>query len=457
MIRITALITALVAVLFAQPAGAQTNYDTDPAYQAARTKMSQGKGAEVFPIIKAAAEDGYAKAQYNVAILYREGHGTPGSPVLYRQWMEAAAAQELALALFTLGLDYDVGRGVAKDLPRALGYYERAAEAGDMKAAYNAGQINLLGEGAIPANPLKAIRFLEMSAKARDAKALMTLGWIFETGFTGVQDIHLSKDYYYRAEVAGHGAAAAAIDRLKEVASRLAFDKMLAGKHAEAVTALRQLCDEADMEACAYYGNYLANGAPGVRASVMDALPPLEKACNAGDMYGCQFQAYAVVRAGRRANEDVRFKAASYFARSCAKTPKKLEACYNLAVMYYNGSVNGGRGKAREVAEDACSAGYKEACRMVSAIDDQRADVARRAEENARKQAEFAASQSAGYRGGFNASYSPSSSSSSSSHSSASSSVNRAQDNADFNAFINKINSYGTGYSASCRTGNPYC
>jgi uncharacterized protein len=456
MLRTAALITTVVFCLCAQAAVAQVNYDTDPVYQAARTKMSQGKGAEVFPVIKAAAEAGYAKAQHNLAILYREGLGTPASPALYRQWMEAAAAQEVPLALFTLGLDYDVGRGVAKDLPRALGYYERAAIAGDTKAAYNAGQINLLGEGSIPANPAKAMRFLEISANARDGRALMTLGWIYETGFTGLQDINRSRDYYYRAEVAGMPAAAEAIDRLKEVASQLAFNQMLAGKHAAAVVAFRQLCDEADMEACAYYGNYLANGAPGVPASVTAALVPLEKSCDAGEMYGCQFQAYAVVRAGRGVSESLRFEAASWFARRCAETPKIAEACYNLAVMYYNGSVQGGRVKARAVAQDACSAAYTNGCRMVSAIDAQREYAARKAEEAAREAEAFAVRQQGGYRAGVSASYSHSSSRSTS-YSSGTSTVNRAQDNADFNAFINKVNSYGTGYSASCRTGNPYC
>ncbi len=255
-----------------------------------------------------------------------------------------------------------------------------------------------------------------------------------------------------------------AIDRLKHVASRAAFDRMLAGKHAAAVAAFRQLCDEADMEACAYYGNYLANGAPGVSASVIDALVPLEKSCNAGEMYGCQFQAYAVVRAGHHANEAVRYKAARYFAGRCGETPKNLEACYNLAVMYYNGNVRGGRDKAREVAQDACSAGSSDACPMVTEIDAQRAHAtrmaevdARKAEAYARKAEAYAARQQGGYRTGVSASYSNSSSGSSPNYSSGSSNASRAQDNADFNAFINKVNSYGTGYSASCRTGNPYC
>jgi uncharacterized protein len=192
--RLLLLLAAVLASLFALPASAQIDYETDPAYQAARADAIAGRYDAAFPIIKAAAEDGFAKAQYNLAMLYRDGRGTLPSQGLYRKWMEASAAQEFSLALFTLGLDYDVGRGVAKDLPRALAYYERAANAGDTMAAYNAGQINLMGEGTIPANPLKAIRFLEMSAAANEDKALMTLGYMYEAGFKAKQDVNLSRD-----------------------------------------------------------------------------------------------------------------------------------------------------------------------------------------------------------------------------------------------------------------------
>lgn len=451
--RLIAFIFAVSACLFAQSASAQIDYDTDPAYQAARIQMNNGNAA-AFPVIKAAAEDGFAKAQYNLAVLYREGLGAPTSQSLYRKWMEASAAQEFHLALFTLALDYDVGRGVAKDLPRALAYYERAAEAGNEMAAYNAGQINLMGEGAVPANPVKGIRFLELSAKAKDPKALMTLGYMYEAGFKAKQDVNLSRDYYYRAEAAGSPGAAEAIDRLKDVASRAAFDKLLAADHAGAYAAFKQLCEEEDMEACAYYGNYLANGAPGVRdvyGSFPAAIPVLKKSCDAGEMYGCQFLAYTVVRGKSFGDEDTRYKAASWFANRCGATPPSQEACYNLAVMYYNGTVKGGKDKAREIAAESCTAKYNDACRMVKEIDAQRADAARQQEEADRKAAEFAARLP---RGGYSASVPPSYSSSGSSSYTSS---NTAQDNADFNAFINKVNSYGTGYSASCRSGNPYC
>lgn len=448
--RLTALLAAL-ACLFAGAAQAQVNYDKDPVYQAARADMDAGRYAEAFPVIKRVAEDGFAKAEYNLAVLYREGRGTLPSQGLYRKWMEASAAQNFHLALFTLGLDYDVGRGVTKDLPRALAYYERAADAGNTMAAYNAGQIHLIGEGAVPSDPVKAIRFLEMSANAKDPKALMTLGYMYESGFKAKQDINLSRDYYYRAEAAGDPGAAEAIDRLKTVASRAAFDKMLANDHAGAFAAFNQLCDEEDMEACAYYGNYLANGAPGVAGvygSFPAAIPVLKKSCDAGELYGCQFLAYAVAKGKAFGDDETRYQAASWFAKRCGAIPANQEACYNLAVMYYNGTVKGGRETAREIAAEACKGTNADACRMVAEIDAQRASKAREDAEAAA----FVARAPTGYSAPPSY-YSAGSGSSSSGYTSS----GTAQDNADFNAFINKVNSYNTGYSASCRSGNPYC
>lgn len=530
MSKLSVFAVVCLAHILSSPALAQVDYDTDPTYQAARTAMIEGRDAEAFPGISQAAEAGFHKAQYNLALLYKDGRGTTASHANYLKWMEASAAQDFPLALFTLGVDYSFGRGTAKDNPRAfryytraaelghagaqyylaqmyreglgtsvspalyrkwmdasaaqnysqalfrlgsdydlgilvekdlrraLGYYERAAAVGDSRAAYNVGQIYLMGEGGIPKDYGKAMAYIEQSAAKNEVNALMTLGYVYETGMTGVQDINRSRSYYYRAEAEGNPAASEAIDRLPKVASEAAFDKMLAGDNAGAVKAFGQLCDEGDMEACAYYGNYLANGAPGVTANLSAALPPLKKSCDAGEMYGCKFQAYAVVRTRRGSDDATNFKAATWFSNRCGYNMNKdAEACYNLAVMYYNGLVKGGKPAARIAASSACELNYSDGCRMVREIDRLQAQKEAKAAELQRQQEAYEAQQAGGYRSAYTGSYNSYSSGSSSSGSSSYSSSNTAQDNADFNAFINKVNSYGTGYSATCRTGNPYC
>lgn len=454
------LATFCVSCLLAGTASAQNNNDQILALKAASTALNEGRYDAALPHVKRAAESGLVIWQYNLAIMYRDGLGVSPSRAIYRKWMEAAAAQGYADALFSLGADYDAGRGVTRDLRKALDYYERAAAAGDSKAAYNSGQIYLLGEGVILPNQFKAIRLIEQAAAAKEGAALMTLGYVYETGLTGVQDIECSRDYYYRAEAEGMPTAAEAIDRLKRVASDLAFNTMLANDHVGAVAAFQKLCNEADMEACAHYGNYLANGAPGVPADLKGSLVPLKASCDADNMYGCKYLADAVMMQRTEAEEADRDRVAAYYETRCASAYAIPENCFNLAVMYYYGRVEGGKTKAREFAGKACSGGYKEGCSMVRNIDSRKADWERQKAERAREEKYLAARQAENFRPRRTASYGSYSSGSTSSGSSSSGSYtssSSAQDNADFNAFINKVNSYGTGYSATCRTGNPYC
>src|SRR5436305_1724767 len=53
-----------------------------------------------------------------------------------RLWKQAARAGH-GRAQFYLGTCYDLGRGVAKNVPMALKWYQRAAEHGHVVAMYN--------------------------------------------------------------------------------------------------------------------------------------------------------------------------------------------------------------------------------------------------------------------------------------------------------------------------------
>jgi hypothetical protein len=82
-----------------------------------------------------AAESGHAEAQYYLGSLYDRGLGglpKDGSKALalYRQ----SAAQEHPYGEFTLGLLYEHGRGVSKDVEEAIRWYRRAAEHGEEAA-----------------------------------------------------------------------------------------------------------------------------------------------------------------------------------------------------------------------------------------------------------------------------------------------------------------------------------
>ena len=86
-----------------------------------------------------AAEQGYAKAQFNLGLMYDSGRGVRQDYTKAVQWYRKAAEQGDAKAQSNLGLMYDSGRGVRQDYTQAVQWYRKAAEQGYAKAQYNLG------------------------------------------------------------------------------------------------------------------------------------------------------------------------------------------------------------------------------------------------------------------------------------------------------------------------------
>ena len=89
-----------------------------------------------------AAEMGFSRAQANLASIYLQGD--EGVPVDYAEaykWFAAAAVQNLAVAQYNLGLMYELGLGIQKSEPRALGWYNLAAKAGQPEAIERLSQL----------------------------------------------------------------------------------------------------------------------------------------------------------------------------------------------------------------------------------------------------------------------------------------------------------------------------
>lgn len=100
-----------------------------------------------YQLFKELANKGNAEAQYNLAILYRQGKGVMQDNKLALQWFEKAAAQGLASAEYYLGHLYDSGEGVSKNAETAFSWYKKAAEKGNPLAQSNLGVAYANGEG----------------------------------------------------------------------------------------------------------------------------------------------------------------------------------------------------------------------------------------------------------------------------------------------------------------------
>ena len=77
------------------------------------------------------AEQGDALAQYNLGLLYLDGHGVPQSAAEAANWFRRAAEQDYMQAQHNLGAMYGSGQGVKRDYVQAYKWLNICAAKGN--------------------------------------------------------------------------------------------------------------------------------------------------------------------------------------------------------------------------------------------------------------------------------------------------------------------------------------
>jgi uncharacterized protein len=77
------------------------------------------------------ADGGDAVAQYNLGLLYLDGHGVPQSPMEASNWFRRAAEQDYTAAQHNLGAMYASGQGVKRDFVQAYKWLNICAAKGN--------------------------------------------------------------------------------------------------------------------------------------------------------------------------------------------------------------------------------------------------------------------------------------------------------------------------------------
>ena len=113
---------------------------------------------------KPLAEQGYALAQYNLALMYANGEGVPEDDKEAVKWFRLAAEQSHASAQFNLGLMYAKGKGVPEDDKEAVKWYRLAAEQSHASAQNNLGVMYANGEG-VPEDDVYAYMWWNLAAE----------------------------------------------------------------------------------------------------------------------------------------------------------------------------------------------------------------------------------------------------------------------------------------------------
>jgi TPR repeat protein len=104
-------------------------------FQAGMEARNRGDFAKALREWRLLAEQGDARAQFHLGMLYENGDGIPVDYGKAREWYEKSAAQGEANAQFYLGLLSAFGRGGPLDLSQAYMWYSLAAENGHARAA----------------------------------------------------------------------------------------------------------------------------------------------------------------------------------------------------------------------------------------------------------------------------------------------------------------------------------
>jgi len=113
--------------------------------------------------VRTCAEQGYARAQNNLGVMYANGSGVPEDDAEAVRWYRLAADQGEAAAQYNLGVRYANGTGVSEDDVEAVRWYRLAADQGEAAAQYNLGFMYELGEG-VPADDVLAYMWWNLAA-----------------------------------------------------------------------------------------------------------------------------------------------------------------------------------------------------------------------------------------------------------------------------------------------------
>jgi SEL1 protein len=156
------------------------------------------------------AEQGYEKAQANVAYLLDE--------------------QKSVLGLPAPSIHRKPNPSLLKDPQLALIYWTRSAKQSNTDAMVKMGDYYLNGIGTDPDMEKAASCYTAASEYHQSAQALYNLGWMHENGLGLTQDFHLAKRYYDQALEVNHEAYLPVTLSLFKLRARSAWNTLTNGR-----------------------------------------------------------------------------------------------------------------------------------------------------------------------------------------------------------------------------------
>ncbi len=221
------------------------------------------------------AKSGDANAQHNLGLIYQYGYGVKKdlvkAAVLYRK----AAEQGDTSSQIKIGLAYEEGLGVKKDASKAVEWYRKAAEQGDAKGQLFLGIAYEVGQ-SVPKDAAEAVSWYRKAAEQGDAQAQTNLGAMYYSGRGIEKDFLEATNWIRKAAEQGYARAE---DFLGDA---YYFGNGVSKNFAEAVKWYRKAAEQGYAGAQYSLGFMYARG-QGVYKDENEAMNWLRKSANQGN------------------------------------------------------------------------------------------------------------------------------------------------------------------------------
>ena len=135
-----------------------------------KAAYDRGDYTVAYKEFKPLAEQGNAKAQGYLGVMYDNGQGMPQDFVLAHMWARKAAEQGIAGAQWFMGMMYEYGNGMPKDHAEALKWLRKAAEQGVAGGQLFLGMMYYEGDG-VPQDFVLAHMWLNLAAAQGESNA----------------------------------------------------------------------------------------------------------------------------------------------------------------------------------------------------------------------------------------------------------------------------------------------
>lgn len=178
-----------------------------------------------------AAEMGSADAQAVMGVAYERGFQVPKNLALARQWYEKAAAQGYAGAELNLGNMYLNGEGVPRDPEKARQLIQAAANQGLAPAQHALAQLQNGGPAPVPGQDLwaqakkiyasgdhaGAVPLIQKAAEEGNVTAIYQMGYVYEHADGVTRNYAQAANWYRAAADKGNAEAQASLGNLYEM------------------------------------------------------------------------------------------------------------------------------------------------------------------------------------------------------------------------------------------------